>query len=219
MIFTIGISHVLSVFLSPSQDKFKLSANMRAIVNKHSALSCWSFVEVYRQTLEPFVKPNLGTAALMSTYVGAAGNYNKLATGERLSCFTWFTEELNHNRSDTEEPDKEDKATDQEQMEQLLRLLPISPTISQEPHQLYPPGKIMHMVVLPASEEPSISDQNCQDEVVAIYETPRSMYSKIRLAESMIWDHYMPRYIETMETLIEKLAEDKNDVLTTRSAN
>ncbi|KAK3120667.1 hypothetical protein QOZ80_9AG0691680 [Eleusine coracana subsp. coracana] len=194
-------------------DEFKLSANMRAIVNKHSALSCWSFVEVYRQTLEPFVNPTQGSAALMSTYVGAAGNYDKLAVADRVSCFTWFTEELNHGRSDAEGPDKEDKATDpeQEHMEQLLRLTPLPPTTSQETRQLYPPGRIMHMVVLPEPEEPGPSEQDHQDEVVAIYETPRSMYSKIRLAKSMISEHYMPRYIETMEMLIEKLAQDNDD--------
>lgn len=66
----------------------------------------------------------------------------------------------------------------------------------------------MHMVELPAPEGPSTGEQRHQNEVVAIYETPRSMYGKIRLARTMIRDHYMPRYIETMEMLIDKLAED-----------
>lgn len=78
------------------------------------------------------------------------------------------------------------------------------------PHQLYPPGRIMHMIVLPSPEEPSSSIQD-QSKVVAIYQTPRSMYGKIRLDRSMIRDHYMPRYIETMEMLIDKLAEDDPD--------
>ena len=68
----------------------------------------------------------------------------------------------------------------------------------------------MHMVALPSPEEASNSEQDHQDEVVAIYQTPRRMYSEIRLAKSMIRDHYMPRYIETMEMLIETLAEDNN---------
>jgi hypothetical protein len=37
------------------------------------------------------------------------------------------------------------------------------------------------------------------------------MYGKIRLVRTMIKDHYMPRYIETMEMLIDKLAEDEDD--------
>ncbi|TVU23709.1 hypothetical protein EJB05_26088, partial [Eragrostis curvula] len=191
------------------QDEFKLSADMRAAVNQYSALSCWSFVEVYRQTLEPFVNPTQGTTpALRFTYVRADGKSEELDAEEPDLC---STEELDHNRSDAEDSDQECKATDQEHMDRLLRLLQLSPTASQEPHQLYPPGRIMHMVALPAPEEPSTSGQDHQNEVIAIYETPRSMYSKLRLAKSMIRDHYMPRYIETMEMLIDKLAEDGNN--------
>jgi hypothetical protein len=61
----------------------------------------------------------------------------------------------------------------------------------------------MHMVALPSSEE-----QGGQNAGVALYATPRSTYGKIRLARCMIKDHYMPRYAETMEMLIDKLAED-----------
>ncbi|OEL16287.1 hypothetical protein BAE44_0022696 [Dichanthelium oligosanthes] len=119
-------------------------------------------------------------------------------------------EEPNRLRSDAEETDQEEKATDQEHMEQLLKSLQSS-SIPSHPHQLYPPGRIMHMVVLPSSEEPSTGRQCGQAEMVGIYQTPRSMYGKIRLARSMIRDHYMPRYIETMEMLIDKLAEDSDD--------
>jgi hypothetical protein len=59
----------------------------------------------------------------------------------------------------------------------------------------------MHMVALP-------EEQGGQNAGVALYETPRGMYGKIRLAGSMIRDHYMPRYVETMEMLIDRLAED-----------
>lgn len=101
--------------------------------------------------------------------------------------------------------DEAEKGTDGEHMEQLLEALRSPSSGSQAPRhcQLYPPGRIMHMVALPISEE-----QGSQSEGVALYETPRDMYSKIRLARSMIRDHYMPRYIETMEVLIDKLAED-----------
>jgi hypothetical protein len=47
---------------------------------------------------------------------------------------------------------------------------------------------------------------------VVIYQKPRSMYSKIRVvARSMIRDHYMLRYIKTMEMLIDKLAVAEDD--------
>ncbi|KAM3197206.1 hypothetical protein ACQJBY_072713 [Aegilops geniculata] len=101
--------------------------------------------------------------------------------------------------------DEAEKGTDGEHMEQLLEALRSSSGGSQAPRhcQLYPPGRIMHMVALPISEE-----QGNQTEGVALYETPRDMYNKIRLDRSMIRDHYMSRYIETMEMLIDQLAED-----------
>jgi len=71
----------------------------------------------------------------------------------------------------------------------------------------------LHMVGLPAAEEATTSQQGAQEEVVALYETPRHLYSKIRLARSMIGEHYMPKYIKTMEQLIDKLAEDIDDQL------
>jgi hypothetical protein len=145
----------------------------------------------------------------MSAYKGTEQNTEKpTIAGERVSC---FPVELNRQRSDAVEIDLEEKATDQEHMDQLLKALRSSRMASQEPHQLYLPGRIMHMVELPAPEEPSTGEQCRQNEVVAIYETPRSMYGKIRLARTMIRDHYMPRYIETMEMLIDKLAEDEDE--------
>lgn len=180
----------------PFQVETKLSADACAAVKKHSALSCRSFVAANRQTLESVVIPTQSIAALMSTYVGIEKDTDKLTAGELASC-------------SPKEIDKEEKELDEEHMEQLVDLRSSS-SASQEPCQLYPPGRIMHMVVLPATEERNTREQGSQDEVVALYETPRSMYNKIRLARSMIRDHYIPRYIETMEMLIGKLAEDED---------
>lgn len=188
-------------------DELRLSANARAAVQKHSALSCWPYVAANRQTLESLVNSAQGMPASMSTYAGTDQNVVKtIAVGETVS---WSPEELNHQRSDAT-----DQQENQEHTEQLLKALQSSSMASQEPQQLYPPGRIMHMVVLPAAkdEERQSTDKECQQvEEVAIYETPRSMYGKIRLARSMISDHHMPRYIETMEMLIDKLAEDVDD--------
>ena len=67
------------------------------------------------------------------------------------------------------------------------------------------------MVALPAAEESNTSEQGSQEEVVTLYETPRHLYSKIRLGRSMVGEHYMPKYIRTMELLIEKLAKEDMD--------
>ncbi|XP_008795800.2 uncharacterized protein LOC103711439 [Phoenix dactylifera] len=79
-----------------------------------------------------------------------------------------------------------------------------------ERHQFYPPGRIMHMVALPATDaEPvAVIPDECN---VGIYETPRELYSKIRLSRTMINDHFMPMYKKTMELLIDKLAKKEED--------
>lgn len=79
-----------------------------------------------------------------------------------------------------------------------------------ERHQFYPPGRIMHMLALPAldAEPVAVIPDECN---VGIYETPRELYSKIRLSRTMINDHYMPMYKKTMELLIDKLAKEDDD--------
>ncbi|XP_068658805.1 uncharacterized protein [Aristolochia californica] len=70
-----------------------------------------------------------------------------------------------------------------------------------ETQRFYPPGRIMHMVVLPASETNSDEDGSTEEKA-GIYETPRNLYSKLRLSRTMINDHYMPMYKKMMERLI-----------------
>ncbi|KAM0947634.1 putative fungal lipase-like domain, mono-/di-acylglycerol lipase, alpha/Beta hydrolase [Dioscorea sansibarensis] len=77
-----------------------------------------------------------------------------------------------------------------------------------ERHQFFPPGKIMHMVAMP-SIDPNTGEEVSADDNVGIYETPRNLYSRIRLSRTMINDHYMPMYKKMMELLIEKLEKDE----------
>ncbi|XP_040384968.1 uncharacterized protein LOC102712485 [Oryza brachyantha] len=175
-----------------SEAETTLSADARAAIKKHSALSIWSSVPSNRKNVESLVNPAQNIAALMSTYVGTEND----------------SKEHNDQKSGTKQIDRQDQESDEENLERFLEALRSSPSASQEPLQFYPPGRIMHMVVLPAPKEPSSIEQCSQNELVSLYETPRSMYSKIRLARSMIRDHYMPRYIETMEMLVDKLAQE-----------
>lgn len=79
---------------------------------------------------------------------------------------------------------------------------------SLERQQFYPPGRIMHMVAMPppdaGPDDPIVTDE-C---TVGLYGTPRHLYSKIRLSNTMINDHYMPMYKKMMEILIEKFANN-----------
>jgi hypothetical protein len=64
-------------------------------------------------------------------------------------------------------------------------------SVARSSRQFYPPGRIIHMVALP-DEEPR------DDQAIGIFETPRDLYGKIRLVPTMIKEHYMPSYIETL---------------------
>jgi hypothetical protein len=79
--------------------------------------------------------------------------------------------------------------------------------------QLFPPGKIIHMVALPPPPDPN------SGEIIGIYETPRDLYGKIRLAPNMIKEHYMPSYISTMESLLEQLQKDDDDTSVCTASN
>ncbi|KAK8491242.1 hypothetical protein V6N11_018721 [Hibiscus sabdariffa] len=82
-----------------------------------------------------------------------------------------------------------------------------------ENHQFYPPGRLMHIVSIPLSDcgvELEDDDNGSNGEHVGIYETPRQLYSKIRLSRTMINDHYMPMYKKMMELLISELQKDED---------
>ncbi|KAF2323634.1 hypothetical protein GH714_036407 [Hevea brasiliensis] len=91
---------------------------------------------------------------------------------------------------------------------------------TKEVHRFFPPGKIMHIVTLqldsaePESEgdSPSSSDsentQSLGEAKVGIFVTPRSLYSKLRLSQTMISDHLMPVYRRQIEKLIKELEQE-----------
>jgi hypothetical protein len=78
--------------------------------------------------------------------------------------------------------------------------------------QLFPPGRIIHMVAQP-SPDPDPGEGSSNKEIIGIYETPRELYAKIRLAPNMVNEHYMPSYISTMESLLEQL--NSNNIVST----
>ncbi|KAJ9181871.1 hypothetical protein P3X46_005918 [Hevea brasiliensis] len=85
-------------------------------------------------------------------------------------------------------------------------LSPITSADVLDSHQFYPPGRIMHIVSVPSNID--IDDGTTED--VGIYETPRELYSKIRLSRTMINDHYMPMYKKMMELLIRELEKNED---------
>ncbi|KEH37180.1 putative lipoprotein lipase [Medicago truncatula] len=77
-------------------------------------------------------------------------------------------------------------------------------------HRFYPPGRIMHIVSMPSSDSSDSNSDDPMEERVSLYETPRELYSKLRLSKTMINDHYMPMYKKMMELLIRDLEKDNS---------
>ncbi|KAJ0008342.1 hypothetical protein Pint_29173 [Pistacia integerrima] len=87
-----------------------------------------------------------------------------------------------------------------------------------EAHRFFPPGKIMHIVTLyvdhdSESDTPTSSNSDCDEPVtdpkVGIFLTSRTLYSKLRLSQTMISDHFMPVYRRQIEKLIKELDKEQ----------
>ncbi|KAK1380298.1 Lipase class 3 family protein [Heracleum sosnowskyi] len=80
---------------------------------------------------------------------------------------------------------------------------------------LYPPGRIMHIISVVSSDASDSGQDHSTEEhehkpAVAIYETNRELYSKLRLSKTMVNDHYMPMYKKMIELLIRELENDED---------
>ncbi|KAF2300926.1 hypothetical protein GH714_018347 [Hevea brasiliensis] len=92
---------------------------------------------------------------------------------------------------------------------------------TKEVHRFFPPGKIMHIVTLPfdsaENEVDSLSSSDSEntqplgEAEVGIFVTPRSLYGKLRLSQTMISDHFMPVYRRQIEKLIKELEQEPSD--------
>lgn len=88
-----------------------------------------------------------------------------------------------------------------------------------EVRRFFPPGKIMHIVTLHLDSAESEGDtstssgsDNNQPPVetkVGIFRTPRTLYGKLRLSQTMVSDHFMPVYRRQIEKLIKELEEEE----------
>jgi hypothetical protein len=88
-----------------------------------------------------------------------------------------------------------------------------------EAHRFFPSGKIMHIVTLHSDDAESESDGSpttsgsdngqLEETKVGIFLTPRSLYSKLRLSQTMVSDHFMPVYRRQIERLIKEFEEEE----------
>jgi hypothetical protein len=117
------------------------------------------------------------------------------------------------NREDNKSPPiGTDKGQAMEFQESLTskqqELSPSGP--SEDPLQLYPPGRILHWLHYQLQSQPQVS-KVARRKLSPYMRHLGHLYSKIRLGKSMVGEHYMPKYIKTMELLIEKLAGEDDD--------
>ncbi|KAJ1431104.1 Fungal lipase-like domain [Sesbania bispinosa] len=75
----------------------------------------------------------------------------------------------------------------------------------QDNHCFYPPGRIMHIVPV----HPSDNSNSNIDEHVSLYETPRELYSKLRLSKRMLLDHFTVKYKRMVERVIRQLEKEQ----------
>ncbi|KAG6766571.1 hypothetical protein POTOM_030659 [Populus tomentosa] len=87
---------------------------------------------------------------------------------------------------------------------------PITSEDLSESQLLYPPGRIMHVISISSSDTTNLELDGPTEEHIGLYETPRELYSKIRLSRTMINDHYMPMYKKMMELVIQELENDED---------
>ncbi|XP_061342870.1 uncharacterized protein LOC133289035 [Gastrolobium bilobum] len=91
-----------------------------------------------------------------------------------------------------------------------------------EVHRFFPPGKIMHIVTLHSDAAESENDSSptsttssensrSDETKIGIFLTSRSLYSKLRLSQTMISDHFMPIYRKQIERLIKELEEESTE--------
>ncbi|XWS12164.1 hypothetical protein CRYUN_Cryun37aG0066400 [Craigia yunnanensis] len=90
---------------------------------------------------------------------------------------------------------------------------------TKEVHRFFPAGKIMHIVTFHSDSvesegnTPTSSNtgngQRTLEAKIGIFLTPRILYSKWRLSQTMIRDHFMPIYRRRIENLIKELEEEQ----------
>lgn len=129
-----------------------------------------------------------------------------------------------YNRMEVEEADMA-KEIREEEAAAIAEVAESNPQSSvpemKEVHRFFPPGRIMHIITFMPEMNGSDSGDSTSSGVtdngnqtpaetkVGIFLTPRSLYSKLRLSQTMIADHFMPVYRRQIEKLITELQKEE----------
>ncbi|XP_052183752.1 uncharacterized protein LOC127795860 isoform X2 [Diospyros lotus] len=135
------------------------------------------------------------------------------------------------SRTEDEEADDVAKEIREEEAAAIAEVAESQPNIpvpeTKEVHRFFPAGRIMHIVTVTSNFTSNLEQSNleqCEDDdssssgaddvrpeetKVGIFLTPRSLYSKLRLSQTMISDHFMPVYRRQIEKVIAELEKEE----------
>ncbi|GJN34818.1 hypothetical protein PR202_gb23516 [Eleusine coracana subsp. coracana] len=175
-----------------STDGRKPSAGNRSAVKKLPGIVCWSCVATENQAVESSKQTKD-----IKSQTDTEGKIDKISEVDASELISVALGDLNLQESDSKDVDREEKksaleGTDEKEAMDLLESLTeeiqvqSSSAPSREPCQLFPPGRILHMVGSPATE-PCISGQTGAEDVVTLYETPRHLYSDMEKRAVKLW--------------------------------
>ncbi|EOA32293.1 hypothetical protein CARUB_v10015555mg [Capsella rubella] len=170
---------------------------------------------------------NETSARLGATDLDECEDPAEIETREERMTEAELWEQLEHDlyHESSEQAEETDVAKEiKEEEEAVIAEAGVAPPESQtadmkESRRFLPAGKIMHIVTVRGEavevneeEEDSCALERAETVVetveegrVGIFLTPRSLYSKVRLSQRMISDHFMPVYRRQIERLIHEL--------------
>ncbi|KAJ6323402.1 hypothetical protein OIU76_010833 [Salix suchowensis] len=202
----------------------------QAVVKTRSSLTSWSSLVTDIQTKESLQIKLEGSSSCDSGH-DDAGEDEPFLSDDRVMTSSvieevtegqlWYELERELHRQEIEEVDiqaqEEEAAAADEIFEEENALAtateaktPVTSEDLSESQLFYPPGRIMHVISIPSSDTADLELGEPTGEHVGLFETPRELYSKIRLSRTMINDHYMPMYKKMMELLIQELENDED---------
>lgn len=95
----------------------------------------------------------------------------------------------------------------QEAAEEMGRLAEARISARRERRKMYPPGRILHMVPVKKVGEEGESSENGQAQLAheLYHDIPAEFYGHLHLCKNMVRDHFIPRYLEALDYIIQDL--------------
>ncbi|XP_042490682.1 uncharacterized protein LOC122070565 [Macadamia integrifolia] len=219
----------------PQEDSKSMESPTRAVIAKPLLSSCETATMVETEELPTSISEGMEwTSELECSHIDEISQHTDVDDGEDLLGYgrhedrmteVELWQELEQELYRRKEGEETDVAAEiREEEEAAISEIgegshETSAPEMKEAHRFFPPGKIMHIVTLhsdgPEFESETIlnsedtSNNQQTGAKVRIFLTSRSLYSKLRLSQTMISDHFMPAYKKQIDQLINDLEEEE----------